>query len=49
LTLVERLADIPPELPDMPAAEREDKKVFRETTILNCVFVPLIGAEGYEA
>lgn len=49
LTLVERLADVPAKPTDFPSAEADVQRAFRETTILSCVFVPLIGAEGYDA
>jgi protein-L-isoaspartate(D-aspartate) O-methyltransferase len=49
LTLIERLADIPAELQDPHTGEQDPQRAFRETTILGCVFVPLIGAEGYDA
>jgi protein-L-isoaspartate(D-aspartate) O-methyltransferase len=49
LTLVERLANIRPEPSDAPLADEDIQRAFRETTVLSCVFVPLIGVEGYEA
>ena len=49
LTLVERLADMPPGPPDAPVDDEDVRWAFRETTVLSCVFVPLIGAEGYDA
>lgn len=49
LTLVERLADIPAEPANAPLSESEAQGAFRETIILSCVFVPLIGVEGYDA
>jgi protein-L-isoaspartate(D-aspartate) O-methyltransferase len=46
LLLVERLEDAPPAegADGWPAPQGS----YRETTILGCVFVPLIGAEGYK-
>jgi protein-L-isoaspartate(D-aspartate) O-methyltransferase len=44
LLLIERLADTQSGADDAGTQE----KAFRETAVLNCVFVPLVGAEGYE-
>ncbi len=33
---------------DLLLVERDDTETYRETTILGCTFVPLIGAEGYQ-
>jgi protein-L-isoaspartate(D-aspartate) O-methyltransferase len=42
LRLIERL-------PDAPTRTDAPEPRFRETSILGCVFVPLIGEEGYQA
>ena len=44
LLLIERLADAP----STPAPVTAPNRRFREITILGCVFVPLIGADGYQ-
>lgn len=46
LLLIERLDDPPPK--SDPAAELAPARSYRESKVLRCVFVPLVGAEGYQ-
>jgi protein-L-isoaspartate(D-aspartate) O-methyltransferase len=54
LKLIERLPDdpgpaaVPPPPPSNGFAEETPAPRFRETSILGCVFVPLIGQQGYK-
>jgi protein-L-isoaspartate(D-aspartate) O-methyltransferase len=48
LLLVERLPDAPPDRGADQAPEEAPEPCFRETSILGCTFVPLIGQDGYQ-
>jgi protein-L-isoaspartate(D-aspartate) O-methyltransferase len=47
LLLVERLPDAPPDRGADQAEGEAPEPCFRETSILGCTFVPLIGQDGY--
>jgi protein-L-isoaspartate(D-aspartate) O-methyltransferase len=48
LRLVERLSDVQPAAGALRDRAEAPEPCFRETSILGCVFVPLVGKEGYE-